>query len=90
MHTDLGFLHKLQTIKADNPTLKTPPSRREETWHPPLLDSSAPMARVDESIHLHFLHLQLHQLLDCPQIGQDWGLDYSPGFLEGRGRRESH
>lgn len=86
---DLGSLHKPQTIKADNPTLKTPTSRCEETRHPPLRAGSAPVARVDESIHLRFLHLQLHQLLDCPRMGQAWGLDYSAGFLEGRYRRES-
>ena len=89
LHADLGSLHKPQTIKADDPTLKTPASRCGETWHPPLRAGSAPVARVDESIHRRFLHLQLRQLLDCPRMGQAWGLDYSAGFLEGRYRRES-
>lgn len=89
MHTNPCSLHKLQAIKADNPTLKTPASLHGGPWPPLFLASSALAAGAGESIHLRFLHLHLHQLLGCPRMGQAQGLDYGASFLEGSCRRES-
>lgn len=48
----------------------------------------SPNGKIREPIHLSFLHLSLHQLLHCSQMGWAWELEYKKRFLRGSCKRK--